>query len=165
MAAHRKTETEFWSKVAVAGVDECWPYLGDVTPNGYGRLRWANGKTSAHRLSYVLTNGVIPDGLVVCHTCDNKPCCNPKHLYAGTNKQNSQDASARGLLKGVNPKGIRNGNSKLSEEDVRYIKWNCLKEYGSVVRFAKRFGVTDGTIRAILKDRAWKHLEARSEGT
>lgn len=160
MGARRKTEAEFWAKVAVAGPNECWPYLGNITPNGYGRLRYHNRKMSAHKLAFELKKGPVTEGLFVCHSCDNKPCCNPMHLYAGTPKQNSQDAKARGRLCKAVRSGSHNGNCKLGADNVKYIRDTYRPVYGEVVRLAKRFGVTDGTIRAILKGRAWKHLEA-----
>jgi hypothetical protein len=74
--------------------DECWPWLGSRTVNGYGRL----GNRYAHRLVYEQEVGPIPDGLNVLHSCDNPPCVNPRHLRVGTQADNARDALERGRL-------------------------------------------------------------------
>lgn len=70
----------FWLLVDIKGEDECWPWRGGINSNGYG----------GHRRAYELTKGPIPEGLIVMHLCNNPPCCNPKHLEAGTQSENIQ---------------------------------------------------------------------------
>lgn len=85
----------FWQKVVV-NKDGCWGWTGCVAPGGYGRL-WLQGKTvRANRFAYLFLKGAIPDGLVVMHTCDNPPCCNPAHLVLGTDQENITDAIRKG---------------------------------------------------------------------
>ncbi len=83
----------FWAKVDVRSEDECWPWLGCFSSTGYG----SSGKTDrSHRLAYMIANGPIPSGMVVRHSCDFKPCCNPNHLILGTHGDNSRDMVERG---------------------------------------------------------------------
>jgi hypothetical protein len=86
----------FWSMLTTTATG-CREWTGWRDPDGYGRLRF-DGKTNqaAHRVAYTLTNGSIADGLLICHRCDNRPCCNPDHLYAGTAKDNATDMITRG---------------------------------------------------------------------
>lgn len=85
----------FWQKVVKGAEGECWGWTGAKVRAGYG-VHWANGKhVKAHRYSYVLHYGAIPDGMGVLHSCDNPQCSNPAHLRAGSQKDNVADAIAR----------------------------------------------------------------------
>ena len=103
-AAHTwmdKTDSErFWMKVSVGQPDECWPWLSVITSMGYGEFRtWRGGRTRflAHRYA-LMDLGADIDGLVVMHSCDNPPCCNPAHLTPGTQAENIADAISKGRL-------------------------------------------------------------------
>jgi hypothetical protein len=86
---------KFWGLVKIGGKDECWPFLGSCAGRGYGHLRF-NGKTSkGHVIAYEWAYGPIPEGLEHCHTCNNRWCCNPNHIYAGTHQQNIDDREER----------------------------------------------------------------------
>lgn len=86
----------FWEKVDVRGPDECWPWMAGLR-QGYGRFTITHGKgVQAHRVAYELTKGPIPPGLDVLHDCDFPPCCNPSHLWPGTNLDNVRDSVAKG---------------------------------------------------------------------
>ena len=80
----------FWSKVDVKGEDECWQWTA-YSEGGYGRIRIGAKTPPAHAVAYALANGRIPNGRQINHYCDNPPCVNPAHLYAGTQQQNVQD--------------------------------------------------------------------------
>ncbi len=102
---HKKRRVKrFWARVDSSGGDNaCWPWQGSRYPAGYGHVSWpgvsgAKGRvdTGAHRVAYSLSNSGIPSGKQVNHVCDNPPCCNPKHLYAGTQVDNICDRDVRG---------------------------------------------------------------------
>ena len=87
-----------WSKIRIAGPSDCWPWAACITPQGYGcfvvghhpRRSWL-----AHRAIWTLTNGPIPDGLFIRHRCENRPCCNPAHLWLGAASHGPMTAAAR----------------------------------------------------------------------
>jgi len=87
-----------WKYVDMSCPDGCWPWTGSRFPKGYGRF---GAGLLAHRVIYQLSKGPIPDGMVICHSCDNRPCCNPDHLWVGTYADNTNDARIKGRLSGM----------------------------------------------------------------
>ena len=141
----------FWSKVDKSG--DCWEWTGGKNRKGYGNIR-VNGKTvSAHRLSYFLSNGDIPDGLFVCHTCDNPGCVNPKHLWTGTVSDNAKDMYRKG--RGPDFVGEKNPRAKLNPDDIKWIR----AIGGSHAAVARCFGVTDVLIGLIRRRQIWTHVK------
>ena len=109
------------------------------------------GIIGAHRYSYELAYGPIPDGLCCCHRCDNPQCINPEHLFLGTRSDNLQDAVRKGRM----AHGETQGNSKLTEVDVRAIREDKVST-GSIL--GEKYGVHPNTIYAIKKGLTWKHV-------
>ena len=110
------TVADFWSKVDVQGPDDCWLWKQSTDRHGYGQTGHDGLHWSAHRLAWQLSNGPIPDGLFVLHHCDNPPCCNPAHLFLGTQADNMADMVSKGRA------NLDNGRGKpLSEERKRRI--------------------------------------------
>jgi hypothetical protein len=93
-----KTAEALWRNVDQSGgPDACWPWVGRVGTPERHVYRKFNGKTrSVHSVAWEVTNGPIPEGQVVCHRCDNPPCCNPAHLFVGTQADNLQDMTEKG---------------------------------------------------------------------
>lgn len=90
----KATPETFWVKVDKSG--ECWVWTGSRGSGGYGKVRYQGALCFAHRLAWELTHGPIPPGMSVCHSCDNRPCCNPAHLWLGTYADNMHDRDRKG---------------------------------------------------------------------
>lgn len=239
------TEIErFYSHIDRKSIVRCWLWQLGVDKDGYGKTS-VRGKTiRTHRLAYLLFYGVDPLELLVCHTCDNPTCCNPYHLFLGTEQINTLDAKAKGRLNtaagerhgtrtrpdrvakgegkplsakltaeqvieirhlysrgdktqqqiadlfhvsreaisriilGKNWKhiatqdqtsnlsdpsrkikaGVTNGNAKLTEDAVRYIRQVYVSGNHTCASLAQQFGVSPGLIRHVVKHRIWKHV-------
>lgn len=142
MIIHTNLE-RFWEKVDKNAPNGCWVWGGCKWWNGYG-VYYAAPKTrvKAHRYSWELHFGPIPDGLVVCHSCDNPSCVNPSHLWLGQQHQNVADRDRKGRHRPL--RGQDNGKSKLSKMDARIIKSHT--GVLSQRYLARVFGVAQSTI-------------------
>jgi hypothetical protein len=143
----------FWAKVDKRGPDECWPWMGAIAPNGYGRIGDRYATLSAHVASYRLANGPFAKGLLVCHRCDNRRCVNPAHLFLGTHRDNALDMHA----KGRGPKGETHGMAKLTEDDVRTIRQR-LADNHTKMQLSRDYGVDPRLIYSIAKRTLWAHV-------
>jgi len=128
----------------------CHIWLGAKLPKGYGKLG-RNGKCLlAHRYIFSLKNGPIPDGLLVCHRCDNTSCVNPEHLFLATAKENTADMLRKGRGNFPGTRGERNGNAKLSDKQVNEMRKLYRDHPQPILRIAKRFGCPWTTCKKIL---------------
>jgi len=149
--ANQFTRTSFWSKIQVGSWEECWNHtVGEVVTRGhggYGRIRYYGKRWLIHRLMYTLAFGDVPQGLDVLHSCDNPRCCNPAHLWLGTDKDNAQDKSRKGRCRG------RDKLTREQREEIkkRYIPWKVSQSF-----LANEYGVSKGAITALLSGRSWK---------
>lgn len=152
-------QERFWNKVARRGPAECWEWQGYRASSGHGRVSLgfsAKGerlRDGAHRWAWVLTNGPIPDGLCVCHRCDNPPCCNPVHLFLGSHAENQRDRHE----KGRDARGSRHGIARLNELQVCGIMARYLqgKQQNHI---AAEYGVSPNTICRIVNRTVWQHI-------
>ena len=144
-----------WDWVEIRSAHECWPWTGH-TIHGYGALSTANGgHAKAHRVAYEIAKGPIPPGLLVLHSCDNPPCCNPDHLSVGTTQQNSREAAERNRM----VYGEDHINHKLTEADVRHIRL-AVTQGANVGQLARQFGVATPTIRKAASGATWARVTA-----
>jgi hypothetical protein len=146
----------FWDKVEkIPG--GCWVWTAGKIKRGYGRFR-LNGKlVLAHRIAYQDLVGPIPEGLFVCHHCDNLSCVNPEHLFLGTVVDNVDDMMRKG--RDVNPRGEQHGMAKLSENEVVEIRRRVAAgEYKSQTKLGKEFGVSNQLISRIASRGVWAHV-------
>ena len=151
----KTVEERFWANVEKLGEDDCWERLGGKsgTNQAYGRIRAFGKQDYAHRVSWILHFGEIPEGLVVRHDCDNPGCVNPRHLVLGTHKDNMRDMTSRGRA----CKGNDHHLSKLTEAVVATIR----REHANGVSKSAlgwRYGVTPHTIGHIVRRITWKHV-------
>lgn len=130
--------------------------MGCKSPSGYGVVRYRTENWIASRLAWTLTSGAEPEGFV-CHRCDNPPCCNPAHLFVGTQADNMADCSQKGRARGPNRKGSQHGNARLSDTQVLEIR-RRRSEGEKLLLLAKEFGVTEAAISGIARRISWKHL-------
>lgn len=137
--------------------DGCWEWGAGKVLDGYGYFSVAGMVQRAHRVAYQLYVGEIPEGMCVCHHCDNPGCVNPSHLFLGTNADNVRDRENKG--RGVRPTNIgeKHGCSKLTEAQV--IEIRAKHESGARgVDLAKEYGVAHQTISKIVHRRAWTRI-------
>jgi len=178
--------TRFWSKVKRGTDEECWPWLGRTDKDGYGSF-WLDGRNRrAHRVACALSGMAIPDDMCGCHRCDNPGCCNPAHIFAGTNAENTKDRDRKGRSAHgdthwtrINPErmargdthwtrrsperlahnfGAANGMAYLTEDDVREIR-RLYSEGGlSQQAIGKRYGMGQGSIGRIVRRDRWPNV-------
>jgi hypothetical protein len=142
-----QAQAKFWIQVQARNKLLCWEWYGHKDDNGYGRF----SDFLAHRIAYYLWFNKDPLKAAVCHTCDNPSCCNPYHLWLGTNKDNTADK----VHKNRQAKGV-NLRAKLTEDDVRAIL--SIGYTQTLEKTAAQFGVNHRTISAILLGKTWKHI-------
>ena len=133
----------------------CWQWSGRLSPSGYGRFMTQGKGVTASRYFYEILVGPIPEGLFVCHKCDNRACVNPEHLFLGTQKDNIQDCIKKGRHRPT--RGVDRPAAKLTEDDVRKIR--AIYRKGEGPYLAWQFGVSRGVITNIVARKAWRHVD------
>ena len=153
---------DFWSFVdKSAGEEGCWPWTRAINKSGYGSV-WIDKRShTASRLAYELANGPIPHhdsyhGLVVRHDCDNRRCCNPKHLRIGARGENNEDRDRRQRVKS-RCRGERNHHASLTEQMVRHIR-DLRRQGFSLRQIATRMHITKSVVAHVSSGKSWGWL-------
>lgn len=175
----------FWKRVNKSGPDQCWLWIGKCINNkGYATFSFSRRLILVHRFAWVSINGEIPNGMVVCHKCDVPLCCNPDHLWIGTQMENVRDM----LSKGRGPTGKKhgskthpesvprgdyhysridpsraimgeiNGQSKLTDEIVKEMRQERVMTGIPYAKLGKKFGLSSGAARQAVVGITWKHI-------
>lgn len=154
----------FWSHVSFPRrAGECWLWLGTKQKYGHGQFRpWAGRLVPAHKFSWELARGPVPEGLCVLHNCpggDNAACVNPDHLWLGTRVDNNRDmwSKGRGVPGRPDNAGAAHGMAKLTDVDVTRMR--ALRLAGSsVAAIAAEYAMSNGQVADIVSGRAWSHV-------
>lgn len=157
MPAHRPLEERFWEKVSKG--EGCWEWTAGRHTQGYGMIVIERRNTPAHRVSYELAHGPIPDSLHVLHKCDNPPCVRPDHLFLGTHADNMRDARNKNRL--VAHRGSKHGCAKLTEKQIGKIRatysFRGMNGGWTLKELAAKYGVTFHAIWRIVARKTWQH--------
>jgi hypothetical protein len=147
----------FWSKVAKGEADDCWLWLAHRKASGYGQFTVRKGVfMTSSRVALALSLGrPLESGEVACHVCDNPPCCNPAHLFAGTQRDNALDSVVKGRARRA--RGVDTASARLTEDDVRAIRAET-DRWGLNRDLSVLYGVSNSTIAAIRMGQKWKHV-------
>lgn len=144
--------SRFWSRVRIGGPDECWIWARTTDRDGYGRFWAQKMDLRAHRISFWMHHGETPEGMCVCHRCDNPRCVNPAHLFLGSIVENRMDC----VHKRRNTKGSAMHTAKLKEEDIPVIR-DRKRSGARSVELAMEYGVSNSTIKRIVSGSMWRH--------
>jgi len=175
----------FWPKLDKQSDNECWNWTARKDSRGYGLLKIL-GQQKAHRVSWIIHFGEIPEGLYVCHRCDNPSCVNPAHLFTGTAKDNYKDMVNKGRIGSWSgkrhgswthperrtygerngarkhpekmPRGSAHGNAKLTEEDVADMRRRYDAGGVTQISLAKEYKLGKMTVSQIVRRTTWKHI-------
>lgn len=161
-----------------AGPDQCWRYIGGRDPKGYGIFSLRGKPIRSNRMAYLLWIGPIGPDLCVCHSCDNPSCCNPAHLWLGTQRENTHDKIAKGRARYGEPfnrargdrhgsrtkpesvkRGETHGAAKVNDAIVRQIRAEYAVGNTSTVKLAEKFGIHFSTVARIVNRKRWSHVD------
>lgn len=142
----------FWAKVDIRTPGDCWMFTGSPGMHGYGVIRDNRKQRRANRVAYELAKGEIPEGMVVCHSCDNPPCVNPNHLYLGTVQANNRDMDRKGRRRVA--RGETKSQSKLTEGLVREIRASPKSNR----ELADELGLHINTVYHVRIRKSWRHV-------
>lgn len=140
----------------VRKTDTCWEWTAHIDKKGYGRFGIDRRARKANRVAWMLFRGPIPAGFHVCHSCDNRKCVRPDHLWLGTNAQNNADMMSKSRWRPF--LGSEHGRAKLRESDVVEIRNKYLSGGITYMEIAKMFGVSKSVIGTIIRRANWRHV-------
>lgn len=146
---------KLWSKIDIGLENECWMWKGCQSTAGYGVIRINYILKYAHRLAWELHNEKsIPPKISVCHSCDNPPCCNPDHLFLGSQADNMRDAKNKGRM----PHGVLHHGTDLTEKDIRKIRYLGQTDIPHQ-EIGDYFSISRMSVNDIIHKRTWGHID------
>jgi hypothetical protein len=150
-------EERFWSKVIIIELDECWVWQGTINKGGYGKINISGKSILAHRYSYNVAHPENPlgPGEFACHSCDNRPCVNPKHIWKGNHTDNMRDMFKKGRKKNFN-KGETVPQHVLTVKQVEEIRELYAKGVKNQTELAAIYGCSQPNIGMIVRGKWWK---------
>ena len=164
----KNTPELFWARVKKGNCTDCWEWTGAMSSSWYGSVAWQGARVQAHRLAYLLSiGGIRPETLFrvgdrartykrfVLHKCDNRLCCNPRHLFLGSMRTNLLDAYRKGRKTQPRSKHV---NAKLTPAQVRTIRARYVRGGVRQVDLAAEFGVTQRVISLIIRHESYKDV-------
>lgn len=154
MSWKKNHKERFWCKVDIKDEEDCWEWQGAKDRYEYGVMGRDTKVVKAHRLAYEYANGEIPEPLCVCHTCNNRGCCNPNHLYLDTpigNNNYKIECGRQHYTRGEN-----NGQAKLTKKDIMDIRTRVGNGERQKI-LASDYGVSKQAISLIVKGLRWSH--------
>lgn len=156
------TPEKFWAKVDIRGNDECWLWTRSRNTYGYGSAVFKGWTTNAHRIAYFLAHGSIDATKVICHSCDNRLCCNPAHLWEGTQGDNVRDCNKKGRGKGKFSETLGKDHprhlAKMTPDQVKEARRLYWSGQMSQAQLGKKYGVHPATISRTVRGQNWNYI-------
>lgn len=146
----------FWAKVRIGAPDACWEWRASRDRDGYGRFKIDGHMHVASRVALMLDGRLLQPGEMACHRCDNRACVNPRHLFVGSPRDNSQDMIAKQRHRPGSLPGERNPRARLTARQVEEIRARYRPNVYGCKRLAHEYGVHFDTIHKIISGRSWR---------
>lgn len=154
VSAKRKDLAKHITSNSVLSERGCLIWRGLRGPQGYGKIRFGSRDLRAHRAAWMLVNGEIPSGMMVCHSCDEPSCVNVAHMFLGTALTNAHDRD----MKGRCARGERHAFAVLTDDAVRSIRSARMGNDATYDEIGRAFGTTKGQVYNVVRFRTWKHI-------